>query len=491
MGIDLEVKHMQEKNRLGKASGTIVACLVLLFSVLACMCQGITTLLIVRIIVSIVDIIILQVLAVKMGGDYNYKYVVTLSMAVLFVFTVFYPSDKHLYPLMYFIIIIVLIYGEARTVRIGCIIANISLFVSNVIEINRGNNTINELVTQCLLSAFACVIAVVYCKQVRRQNAEKAAAIQEGADTQEKTSNEIISLAENLDQKFVEAQGVSIKLNESMDATHHSVMEIVEGTKNTADAIEAQTSRTAEIQESIQTVGEEATTIQEVSGQVEESVNEGVELINQLKDQSVKVANINIETKNTTQALNESIQDVQAITETILGISSQTNLLALNASIEAARAGEAGKGFAVVADEIRALSESTREATEEISRIIERLTNDAKSAAAAMERSAEYANKQNDLIAETGTKLDAIKTGADELHEGVIQIKGSVNDVINANQHIMDNITNLSATSQEVAASTDTVLSLSDTTMEALEGMNETLEVINKIAHDMEDVASR
>ena len=261
------------------------------------------------------------------------------------------------------------------------------------------------------------------------------------------------------------------------------------GDNSNQTIIENQTNKTAVIQESIQAVGEEANTIDEVSSQVESTVNDGVSLINQLKRQAEEVANINIETASTTQALNDSIQDVQAITETILGISSQTNLLALNASIEAARAGEAGKGFAVVADEIRALSESTREATEEISRIIERLTSDARSASAAMSKSAEYAAKQNELITETGTKLDAIKTGTDDLRSGVVQVKASVDDVINANTQIMDNITNLSATSEEVAAATDTVGSVSDDAMEALTNMNDTLEVINKIAKEMEEMA--
>jgi methyl-accepting chemotaxis protein len=353
----------------------------------------------------------------------------------------------------------------------------------------RGNISGRELMTQMVFSIIACTIAVIVCKQQRRQNTETLDTIKDHAADIKATSETIVDLAEQLNNKFTEANEVSTKLNESMNVVHDSVLEIVEGTKNTAEAIENQTNKTAVIQESIQTVGDEANNIDEVSEQVEASVNEGVELINQLKSQAEKVANINIETSSTTQALNDSIQDVQAITETILGISSQTNLLALNASIEAARAGEAGKGFAVVADEIRALSESTRQATEEISKIIERLTSDARSAADAMSKSAEYATKQNELIVETGTKLDAIKTGTDNLRDGVVQVKGSVDNVITANREIMDNITNLSATSEEVAAATDTVGSVSDDAMEALNNMNDTLEVINRIATEMEQIA--
>lgn len=64
-----------------------------------------------------------------------------------------------------------------------------------------------------------------------------------------------------------------------------------------------------------------------------------------------------------------NVEQVNQLTEEILGISSQTNLLALNASIEAARAGEAGKGFAVVADEIRMLADSSRETAGRIQKI--------------------------------------------------------------------------------------------------------------------------
>jgi methyl-accepting chemotaxis protein len=47
-------------------------------------------------------------------------------------------------------------------------------------------------------------------------------------------------------------------------------------------------------------------------------------------------------------------------------IAAHTTLLALNATIEAARAGAAGRGFSVVAQEIKALSQQTATATEQI-----------------------------------------------------------------------------------------------------------------------------
>lgn len=489
--MNIETRHAQEKNRLAKIIGVTIAVIMLLFTAMSSIQSGLTFPFIIRIVVALLVIIVLLVTGNTMKSSALYKDVVCICAAVLYLITIFNTSNNQVYAIMYSIIIIVLIYGEDRLVLGGCVIAIAGLIGADVFHIVKGEYTSNDAFTQSIFAVIACVCAIMYSRLFKRQNKETTQAITDGADVQAQTANEIVRLAQELNERFEEAKDVSNKLNESMDATHSSVMEIVEGTKNTAESIEEQTSETADIQESIQTVGEEATNIGDVSARVEATVNDGVDLIVKLKEQAEEVAKINVETSATTQALNDSIQDVQAITETILGISSQTNLLALNASIEAARAGEAGKGFAVVADEIRALSESTRQATEEISNIIERLTKDAKSAAQSMERSAEVANKQHDLIEETGSKLADIKQGTDELHRGVVQVEDSVNTVIVANTQIMDSITNLSATSEEVAASTDTVLSVSDEAMIALDGMNQTLDVISKIAKDMEVIANK
>ncbi len=73
--------------------------------------------------------------------------------------------------------------------------------------------------------------------------------------------------------------------------------------------------------------------------------------------------------------LSKESKEVEEVVSLIADISSRIKLLALNASIESARAGEAGKGFAVVAGEIKALSEQTDEATDQIAETIRSVTS--------------------------------------------------------------------------------------------------------------------
>ena len=82
--------------------------------------------------------------------------------------------------------------------------------------------------------------------------------------------------------------------------------------------------------------------------------------------------------------LTEAVHKIDSVITLIRTIAQQTNLLALNATIESARAGEAGRGFAVVASEVKALSEQTAKATEEIAQQIQTVQATTETAASAI-----------------------------------------------------------------------------------------------------------
>ncbi|MBF0211917.1 MAG: methyl-accepting chemotaxis protein [Desulfamplus sp.] len=107
------------------------------------------------------------------------------------------------------------------------------------------------------------------------------------------------------------------------------------------------------------------------------------------------------------QTLGQAAKEIGQVTETITEISSQTNLLALNATIEAARAGEAGKGFAVVANEIKALALQTAGATDDIKSKINGVQNSASSAVGDMV-------KVNSVIQEMEQIISSIAAAIEE-----------------------------------------------------------------------------
>ena len=76
------------------------------------------------------------------------------------------------------------------------------------------------------------------------------------------------------------------------------------------------------------------------------------------------------ETEKRIKRLGDRSQEISGIVNLINTIAERTHILALNASMHAASAGEAGKGFAVVADEVQRLAENAREATAEISSMV-------------------------------------------------------------------------------------------------------------------------
>lgn len=487
----LQKKQNYEKNKVGMILALIILALMFLLSLLA-LTQEKSLGLIIRLVINVAAIAAIVVAYVKLKMTEHFSSVVNVSVFIVYVALLFTNLYFFYYAFIFPISILVLLFQDAKKVKLGAILAvvsNIGFDVYIYIKHPEQFDT-NQIVIQMSLIILSSVTSTLLTGLQQKHGKETADEIRNKAQEQNKMLSEIVRHSNELSGQFVKAMDVSSALNECMNSSHQSVDEIAQTTKMTAEAIEQQMAQTYDIQQNIEKVEGEARDMADTSRVTQEAVEDGVELINTLKEQAVEVAKISHETEATTKELNERIKEVEAITETILGISGQTNLLALNASIEAARAGEAGKGFAVVADEIRNLSEGTKEATEQISAIISQLTRAAETAASSMSRSAEYAEKQNEMIEAAGEKLRVIQGNTETLHGNVGNVTQSVEQILEANTAITDSISNLSATSEEVAASTESSLALSDSSMAALQEMNGLLNEINQISDEMRALSS-
>lgn len=484
--MNLKKQQMMDQNRTASMISLFIVASMIVIS-LSSLMHGVQKEVAVRMILLVAALLanVLGYRVLKASEYFRHLICITTFLAYLaFVFTY---NDAFAYMYIFPIAMMIMIFQDGTVIKISASISVVAAVVYFVIFHMRFPESlqIGQIVMSMVIVVVSATISCVTISLSERHGQERMAQIEEQAAAEAKVTAEIVHHSKDLAEEFRQAMAVSEKLNECMTSSHTSVSEIANSTRLTAEAIEHQTAQTVDIQHHVQAVDERTRNMADLSAENKEAVEQGVELIEQLKEQATEVAKISHETEQTTKALNESIREVEAITGTILGISSQTNLLALNASIEAARAGEAGKGFAVVADEIRNLSEGTKQATEQISAIISRLTGDAARASESMSKSAEYSEKQNEMIGVTGEKLTDIQKNTDQLNEHVLQVGQAVERVVEANSAISDSIANISATSEEVAASTESTLTLSDSSMQSLVEMTELLQEIYHISESM------
>lgn len=318
-----------------------------------------------------------------------------------------------------------------------------------------------------------------------RFNDENMAIIMESSEKQEASNKKMASVAEDIMKYSGSATELLDNLKNSVDNSNYAMSDIVQSTESTAEAIQSQAAMCADIQSRMDKVEDGTKKMLEASESTDKMVDEGSQVVRELKEQAQNVENASSVTVEVIERLTTKVEEVQNFVGSILSISNQTNLLALNASIEAARAGEAGKGFAVVAEEIRHLSEQTKEASNNITNIITELNEDTKRANESIENSAASVMRQNELIESTREKFECVDAEVNELAHYIRETEESVEGILAATATILDSITQLSATSEEVASASTEGLRHSKATVTDMAKTKESLENIFLLVQDL------
>ena len=198
----------------------------------------------------------------------------------------------------------------------------------------------------------------------------------------EKMRTDMLVLIGHVNEEAKQLDHIVREISENINTLNFDVEEVSATTEELAASMEETAASSDEI-------ASMSTDINTAAQNMTEHADDGTKEVVQIHKRADNVRNETISTRqrlnnirleiaeSLTQALKEAeiVNEISALAESIMNITSQTNLLALNASIEAARAGEAGKGFAVVADEIRNLAEQSRTTVTHIQEVTQNVTD--------------------------------------------------------------------------------------------------------------------
>ena len=175
-----------------------------------------------------------------------------------------------------------------------------------------------------------------------------------------KTQDEIGQLVKGINSFIDELQGILCTIrNESdnMEVLANNIGNSIQNSNDNAGSISATMEQLSasmeEVSASLDKISSSSNGVLDSAQSISDKAKDGANFVKEVKNRAEDVKSATVKSKDSTNKMisdirgilekaienSRSVENINALTEKILSISSQTNLLALNASIEAARAG--------------------------------------------------------------------------------------------------------------------------------------------------------
>lgn len=318
---------------------------------------------------------------------------------------------------------------------------------------------------------------------------EIATAFNEMIANIERTVAAVSTFATDVEQASETVTDATESVAREGQETSESVTEIAtaanDQNRQLRDAAEEMERMSASIEEVTASANEVASTSQQAAKRGDEgrdAAAAAVEELHAIEERSRSAA-------HAVGQLDDEMEEIDAIVETISEIADRVNMLALNASIEAARAGEAGSGFAVVAEEVKTLAEETQQSAGEVEELITSLRSQTDETVSEMTAIQESVVDGVETVEAAETALETIAERVEQANDGIQEMSEAMDAQSRSVQGVADTVDDVAAISQETARSASSV---SETTQEqaiTLSEVTEQTQDLNSQARQLREMA--
>ncbi len=482
-------KHLRRTNRILFVVHTIAAIFITLGLVAQLAMAGLPPILsigpiLLNVLVYGVGIVMYQ----KYKCSVKYSSYVGIAFSVLYTVMLFVSGSNTPYPYMIPILLVLVIVMNKRAINICSGIfafANVARVALTMANAPDPSLAIEGCMVEVIITVMVIIVSVMGVNLITRFFEESVNEVKEALSANELSTDRMRAVAVNVEGETNMAVEEASRGYELAQTINESMNNISDGVQTIVDAITQQTEQTQVIQEGIDETFNQTQSITTLMGHIEDALQSGVESMTALMDTVDIAIDGGQDMKKSADVLKDKSEEVRGIVDVIINISSQTNLLALNASIEAARAGEAGKGFAVVADEIRNLSEQTRKETDNITAILGELMDIANQVTDKVIRNVELSNSENELAKNADDKFNDIKGRVEELANNIRVVENQIDGLKESNSLIVDSVSTLSASSEEISAGTIEACDISAENLEIVQKFTDVIETISTHVGDL------